>query len=197
MRSLRGAELVIASHNRGKIAEFSRLLAPLAVKLVAAADLGLPEPVEDGATFSANAEIKARAIARASGKIALADDSGLAVSALGGEPGIHSARWAGPERDFGFAMRKVEDALAGQSDRDAKFITVLALCWPDGACEFFTGEVAGQLIWPPCGEGGFGYDPIFVPDGGNRTFAEMTADEKARFSHRGKACGAFVKRYMA
>jgi XTP/dITP diphosphohydrolase len=186
-RHFDGGRLVIASHNPGKIREIDALLGPLGVTVVCAADLGLPEPEETGATFSANAEIKARAAADGSGLPALADDSGLAVAALGGDPGIFSARWAGPDKDFAVAMRRVEDALAGEPDRRAHIACALALCWPDGPCEIFEGAVHGRLIWPPRGSRGFGYDPMFVPEDHDITFGEMDPQHKHRISHRADA----------
>src|SRR6266568_9128413 len=152
-----GERLVIASHNPGKIDEIAALLGPFGVETIGAAALGLPEPEETGASFEDNAELKARAAAEATRLPALADDSGLVVPALGGDPGIYSARWAGPEKDFSLAMRRVEEALAGKSDRRAFFVAVLALAWPDGHLEGFRGEAHGTLIWPPRGERGFGY----------------------------------------
>ncbi len=189
-RRFDGGRLVIASHNPGKIREIDALLGPLGVTVVSAGDLGLPEPEETGATFAANAEIKARAAADGSGLPALADDSGLAVAALGGDPGIFSARWAGPDKDFAVAMRRVEDALAGEPDRRAHFVCALALCWPDGPdgpCEIFEGAVHGRLIWPPRGSRGFGYDPMFVPEDHDITFGEMDPAHKHRISHRADA----------
>lgn len=187
-----GAKLVIATHNRGKIPEFAALLAPLALNLVSAGELGLPEPEETGDSFTANALLKARAAAAASGCVALADDSGLAVTALDGAPGIYSARWAGPQKDFAGAMQRIETLLAGQDDRSAAFVSVLALCWPDGAEQTFEGKVSGQLIWPPRGDHGFGYDPMFRPDGEKLTFAEMPAVQKNSLSHRARACTALL-----
>jgi len=186
-RRFAGGSLVIASHNPGKVREIGDLLAPYGVAVVAAADLGLAEPAETGATFAANAELKARAAATAAGLPALADDSGLAVAALGGEPGIHSARWAGPERDFRRAMERVEEALGDTADRSARFVCALALCWPDGHCETVEGTVEGRLAWPPRGTRGFGYDPVFVPDGLDVTFGEMEPAAKHRISHRADA----------
>ncbi|RMF11959.1 MAG: non-canonical purine NTP pyrophosphatase, partial [Alphaproteobacteria bacterium] len=164
-RRLEGPRLVIASHNPGKVREIADLLAPYGIAVAVAAELGLDEPEETGTSFAENAAIKALAAARASGLPALADDSGLAVAALDGEPGIHSARWAGEGRDFGLAMKKVRDALEARKadDRSAAFICALALAWPDGHVEIFEGRVAGEIVWPPRGERGFGYDPIFVP----------------------------------
>jgi len=186
-RRFAAPRLVIASHNRGKVREIGALLAPHGVAVVSAETLGLAEPEETGATFEANAELKARAAAVAAGEPALADDSGLAVAALDGAPGIHSARWAGPAKDFRLAMRRVEDELAGKADRRAHFVAVLALAWPDGHVETFRGEVHGRLVWPPRGERGFGYDPIFVPEGRSLTFGEIDPAEKHRISHRADA----------
>jgi XTP/dITP diphosphohydrolase len=186
-RHFTGGRLVIASHNRGKVREIAELLAPFGADVVSAGDLGLDEPEETGLTFVANAELKARAAATASGLPALSDDSGLVVPALGGAPGIHSARWGGEGRDFGLAMRKVEEALAGKSDRRAHFVCALSLCWPDGTCDTFEGTVHGTLVWPPRGERGFGYDPIFVPEGHAVTFGEMDPAAKHAISHRADA----------
>ncbi|CCQ75656.1 RdgB/HAM1 family non-canonical purine NTP pyrophosphatase [Magnetospira sp. QH-2] len=180
-------KLVIASHNRGKVREIAELLAPFSVQVISAGELDLPEPVEDAETFIGNADIKARAAALASGLPALSDDSGLAVEALGGQPGIYSARWAGPTKDFTIAMEKVEAELAGQDDRRAHFVCALVLCWPDGHAESFQGEVHGDLTWPPRGEKGFGYDPVFIPTGHAVTFAEMEPTEKHAMSHRADA----------
>jgi XTP/dITP diphosphohydrolase len=182
-------KLVIASHNKGKVAEIRDLLQPLAVSVVSAAELDLEEPEETGSTFVANAELKARAAAGASGLPALADDSGLVVEALGGDPGIFSARWAGPQRDFRVAMERVERELTakGNGDRRAHFTAVLSLCWSDGHCESFEGRVSGTLTWPPRGARGFGYDPIFIPNGRDITFGEMDPAEKHTISHRADA----------
>jgi XTP/dITP diphosphohydrolase len=179
--------LVIATHNQGKLAEIADLLRSFHVDVVGAGMLGLPEPEETGASFEANASLKARAAAAASGLPALADDSGLVVPALGGEPGIYSARWAGPGHDFALAMRTVEDRLRGKHDRRAHFVAALALAWPDGHAEVFRGEAHGVLIWPPRGSKGFGYDPMFLPDGYGRTFGELDPAEKHRISHRADA----------
>ncbi len=193
-RRFEGGKLVIASHNPGKVSEIVELLAPYGAEIVPAADLGLAEPEETGDTFAANAELKALAAAEAAGLPALADDSGLVVGALSGEPGIHSARWAGPDKDFQAAMQKVEEALKGQDDRGAHFTCVLALCWPDGHMETFEGTVMGTLVWPPRGNKGFGYDPIFVAARDSRgaaghdiTFGEMDPAEKHQISHRADA----------
>jgi XTP/dITP diphosphohydrolase len=186
-RAFTDKKLVIASHNPGKAREIADLLSPFGVEVVCAAALDLPEPVEDGDTFEANAAIKARAAAAASGRPALADDSGLVVEALGGEPGIHSARWAGPGKDFMAAMAQVEAGLEGQANRRAHFACVLALAWPDGHLETFEGRVDGSLVWPPRGEKGFGYDPIFLADGHDITFGEMEPAKKHTLSHRADA----------
>ena len=188
-RPFTGDRLVVASHNQGKVEEISALLAPFAIDTVSAARLGMAEPEETGDSFEANAALKARAAADVSGLPALADDSGLVVPALGGAPGIYSARWAGPAKDFRVAMRRVHRELGGR-DRSAIFVAVLALAWPDGGMELFRGEVLGSLVWPPRGELGFGYDPMFVPQGGVETFGEMEPAEKHKISHR--AC-AFAK----
>ena len=186
-RQFAGDVVVIASHNPGKVEEIAVLLSEFGIEARGAGELGLAEPTETGASFAANAILKARAAARASGQSALADDSGLEVAALAGRPGIHSARWAGRTRDFGAAMLKLHDVLGEAADRRARFVCALALCWPDGHREVFEGEVRGHLFWPPRGTRGFGYDPVFVPEGRTRTFAEMAPDEKRRISHRADA----------
>jgi len=192
MRKLQPGRLVIASHNQGKVREIRALLAPFGIEPVAASDLGLPEPEETGTTFAENALIKARASAEGSGIVALADDSGLCVDALGGEPGVYTADWAEtPQgRDWELAMRKVEDsmeALGSNVDRSARFVCTLALCWPDGETALFEGQISGHLTWPPRGELGFGYDPVFVPEGHDQTFAEIEPEEKHAISHRAEA----------
>jgi XTP/dITP diphosphohydrolase len=187
-----GDRLVIASHNRGKVEEISALLAPFGIDTVSAVSLGIAEPEETGDTFEANAALKAKAAAVASGLPAIADDSGLVVPALGGAPGIYSARWAGPVKDFRIAMQRVHRELADQ-DRSAWFVAVLALAWPGGDLELFRGEVAGNLVWPPRGERGFGYDPMFVPEGGVATFGEIDPAEKHRISHRARAFAKLVE----
>lgn len=187
MRRFEGGRLVIASHNAGKVREIGALLAPYNVETVSAGAYGVSEPEETGSTFIENAELKARHSALATGLPALADDSGLAVEALGGEPGIHSARWGGDQRDFALAMRKVEDALKGRTDRRAHFVCALSLGWPDGTCATFEGTVHGTVVWPPRGTRGFGYDPIFVATGRDITFGEMDPDEKHAISHRADA----------
>src|SRR5512144_1079065 len=179
--------LVIASYNRGKVREIGDLLRPFAVAVFAAGDLGMSEPEEIGETFIANAELKAAAAARGSGLPALADDSGLVVSALSGAPGVLSARWAGPGKDFRLAMRLVEEALAGIADRRAHFACALSLAWPDGHRETFEGFVHGRLVFPPRGGRGFGYDPIFIAGGRELTFGEIDPAEKHRISHRADA----------
>lgn len=186
-RRFGGGKLVIASHNQGKVREIDDLLAPFGAEVVSAATLGLPEPEETGASFVENAELKARAAAIASGLPALADDSGLAVTALGGAPGIFSARWAGPDKDFAAAMARINVELGGGADRSARFVCVLSLAWPDGHCDSFEGTVAGEIVWPPRGERGFGYDPIFCPVGASLTFAEIEPAAKHAISHRADA----------
>jgi XTP/dITP diphosphohydrolase len=193
-RRWQGGPLVIASHNQGKVAEIAALLAPYGAEVMSAAGLGLEEPEETGLTFIDNALLKARAAAQATGKPALADDSGLAVAALGGEPGLYSARWAGPRRDFALAMRKVEGQLRGHADRRAAFLCALALVWPDGHAETVEGRVDGNWVWPPRGEHGFGYDPAFQPDGHAETFGEMAPERKHEISHRADAFRQLVAR---
>jgi XTP/dITP diphosphohydrolase len=192
-----GDRLILASHNPGKIREISALLAPLSITVIPAGTIGLPEPEETGATFAENALIKASAAATAGHLPALADDSGLAVEALSGEPGVYSARWAGPARDFAMAMRALEEKLrtAGAiapERRRAEFICVLSLCLPGDWHQEFEGRVAGRLIWPPRGTLGFGYDPMFTPDGYDMTFGEMPPEAKHGISHR---AAAFRKLY--
>lgn len=187
---LEAGRLVIASHNPGKVREIADLLGPYGVKPVGAAQLGLPEPEEIGTTFAANSELKALAAADLSGLPALADDSGLCVDALHGEPGIFSARWSGENKDFSAAMRTVwekVEAAGPEAGRDAHFICALSLAWPDGHIETFEGRVDGTLVWPPRGEGGFGYDPIFLPTGEMHTFGEMEPTRKHALSHRAAA----------
>lgn len=197
-RRFEGGRLVIASHNAGKVREIDALLRPLGADVVSASTLGLDEPVEDGTSFIANAEIKARAAAHATGAVALADDSGLCVDALDGAPGIFSARWAGPEKDFAAAMEKIEAALQraaieGNPSRRAHFVCALSLCWPDGHCESVEGKVFGTLVWPMRGQRGFGYDPVFRPDGYEQTFGEMEPEAKHAISHRAAAFDLLVK----
>jgi XTP/dITP diphosphohydrolase len=197
MNRLGGQRLVIATHNRGKLREIEELVAPFDVSVVSAGALGLPEPEETGASFEANAELKARSAAAASGLPALADDSGLVVPALDGAPGIYSARWAGPTRDFSLAMAKVERELTGNADRRAYFVAVLALAWPDGAIETFRGEAHGSLVWPPRGRNGFGYDPMFMPEGETMTYGEMSPAEKNQTNHRARAFAKFKDACLA
>lgn len=190
IRKLAPGKLVIASHNQGKVREIRELLAPYGIEPVSAADLDLPEPEETGTTFVANAELKALQAADLSGLPALADDSGLCVEALGGEPGIFSARWAGPDKDFRLAMQLVEENIARtgpEPSRDAHFVCALALAWPDGHVEWFEGRVDGTLVWPPRGEHGFGYDAMFLPNGRDETFGEMDPAAKHAISHRADA----------
>lgn len=188
---------MIASHNAGKLTEIAELVAPFGVDAVSAGSLGLPEPEETGATFQANAELKALAAAEGAGLPALADDSGLAVPALGGAPGIHSARWAGRERDFARAMARVQEALGDSEDRSAYFVCALALAWPDGHRECFEGRVDGTLVWPPRGQRGFGYDPIFLAAGQSLTFGEMEPARKHAMSHRAQAFAKLVAACLA
>ncbi|MEM8837041.1 MAG: RdgB/HAM1 family non-canonical purine NTP pyrophosphatase [Pseudomonadota bacterium] len=209
-RRLTGGTLVVASHNQGKVREINDLIAPFGLEAKSASELDLPEPEETGTTYEANALLKAEAAAKATGLPSLSDDSGFAVDALDGDPGVYSARWAGPDKDFGRAMRNVEEKLeqAGATDPDARrarFIAVLCLAFPDGHHEMFRGEVEGLAVWPPRGDKGFGYDPMFLPDGHERTFGEMTADEKhgwkpafmgetvAPLSHRARAFKMFAE----
>jgi XTP/dITP diphosphohydrolase len=189
-----GGQLVIASHNEGKVREIGDLLAPFGAEVISAAMLGLPEPEETGLTFAANALLKAHAAAALSGLPALADDSGLAVAALDGAPGIYSARWAGPKKDFALAMQTIEEKMRGKSDRRAAFHCALALAWPDGHAEILEGRVEGILVWPPRGNQGFGYDPVFQADGQTLTFGEMAPDDKHAISHRAIAFQQLVAR---
>ena len=208
MRRLETKTIVVASHNAGKIAEIRDLIGPLGFEARSAADLAFAEPDETGTTFEENAAIKALASAQAAGIPALSDDSGLIVDALGGAPGVYTANWAEREdgsRDFAMAMQKVEHALrekgAPGDERTARFVSVLCLAWPDGHTEFFRGEVEGKVVWPPRGTQGFGYDPVFQPEGHERTFGEMSADEKhgwkpgeaEALSHRSRAFKRFVE----
>ena len=186
-RRFSGGKLVIASHNPGKLREIAELLEPYALEVQAADELGLKAPQETGATFIANAELKARAAARASELPALADDSGLVVPALDGAPGINSARWAGRKRDFAQAMARLEQAMRGKDDRSAHFVAALSLAWPDGHVESFEGYAYGTLTFPPRGEKGFGYDPVFQPDGYQVSYGEMEPAAKHAISHRADA----------
>ncbi len=194
--------IVIATHNPGKLREMRELLAPFGIEAQSAGELGLAEPEETGTTFAANAALKAMAAAKATGKPAFADDSGLVVDALDGEPGIHSARWAGPDKDFRGAMNTIQTLLVERGAttperRRAHFIAALCLAWPDGHIEEFEGRIDGVVTWPPRGDAGFGYDPLFLPDGFQRTFGEMSAEEKHGLPPKGKGLShrarAFVK----
>jgi XTP/dITP diphosphohydrolase len=181
------AKLIFATHNPGKLREISALLAPHGVVVVSAADIGLPEPDETEDSFAGNARLKALAAARASGLPALADDSGFCMAALGGAPGVVSARWAGPDKDFAAAMARVQREVGDAADRRAWFVCALSLAWPDGHAETFYARAEGSMVWPPRGVRGFGYDPIFVPTGGTLTYGEMEPDEKHAVSHRARA----------
>jgi XTP/dITP diphosphohydrolase len=207
---LPGSRLVVATHNDGKLREFRELLKPFGLDLTSAGELGLPEPEETGTTFAENARIKAEAAAKASGLPALADDSGLAVLALWGAPGIYSARWAGPKKDFGLAMQRIQDELHARGavepqQRRAAFVAALCLARPGDECDEVEGFVLGTLVWPPRGTAGFGYDPMFLPEGHERTFGEMSADEKHGvdweaghgLSHRARAFIALAGRCFA
>jgi XTP/dITP diphosphohydrolase len=187
-----GARLVLASHNPGKLAELTDLLRPLGVAVISAGALGLPEPPEDAPDFVGNARIKALAAARASGLPALADDSGFCVAALNGAPGVYSARWAGADKDFSPAMARVQREMAGAADRRAWFVAALCLAWPDSHTETFLGRVDGQATWPPRGDKGFGYDPMFLPGGTGKTFGELDPAEKHAVSHRARAFAQFM-----
>ena len=203
MRKLEGKRLVVASHNKGKLVEIAEMIAPFGMEARSAADYGLPEPEETGTTFEENAYLKAFAAAAATGLPALADDSGLEVDALGGAPGVYTADWAtlaDGSRDFMHAMKLTEEKLqaAGATEPDergGRFVSVLCLAWPDGHAEYFRGEAEGTLIWPPRGEKGFGYDPVFLPEGQDRTFGEMEPAEKhgldAPLSHRARSFALF------
>ncbi len=189
MRLPRGSQLVVASHNEGKVREIKALLGPHGIVPVSAGSLGLPEPEETATTFAGNAELKARASAQGSGHAALADDSGLCVDALGGDPGIYSARWAGPTKDFAIAMTRIENELKakGLTTSTAKFVCALSLALPSGEIQTFEGEVHGTLTFPPRGDHGFGYDPIFIADGMDQTFAQIDPAQKHAMSHRARA----------
>ena len=191
-RSFTEPKLVLATHNPGKVVEIAALLEPFGVEVVSAGELGLPEPEETEATFEGNARLKAHAAARAANLPALSDDSGLAVSSLDGAPGIYSARWAGPGKDFSVAMARVETELGDNPDRSAHFVCALTLAWPDGHDETFVGTVHGALTFPPRGERGFGYDPIFIAEGHTQTFGEMDPAQKHAMSHRADAFSQLV-----
>src|SRR5947208_2119223 len=194
-------KLVIATHNPGKLAEMRELLAPHGVEAVAAGELGLGEPDENGKTFSANAKIKALAAAKSAQLPAFADDSGLVVDALGGAPGIHSARWAGPNKDFHAAMQKIEGLLreqgaASEADRRAHFVCALCLAWPDGHAEEFEARVDGTLVWRSRGQRGFAYDPMLRPDGFALTFGEMTSEDKHGLPPKGRALSHRARAFL-
>lgn len=192
---------MIATHNAGKLAEMRDLLAPYGIDAVSAAELGLTEPEETGTSFSANARIKAVAAARAASLPAFADDSGLVVDALDGAPGIHSARWAGPDRDFAAAMEEIDRQLVGRGAttpeaRRAHFMSALCVAWPDGHAEEFEGRVDGTIVYPPRGNKGFGYDPVFLPDGFGRTFGEMPSEEKHGLPPRGRGLSHRARAFL-
>jgi len=198
-RIVEPGDIVAATHNPGKVRELRELLEPLGFSPVSAGELGLPEPEETETTFRGNAELKARAAALASGRLALADDSGLEVPSIGGDPGVYSARWAGPGKDFRMAMEAVRDRIIAAGGRmedgpEARFVCVLSLAWPDGAVESYPGEISGRLVWPPRGELGFGYDPFFVADGQTETFGEMEPARKHAISHRARAFALLRRR---
>jgi XTP/dITP diphosphohydrolase len=193
--------LVIATHNPGKLAEMRELLAPYGIDAISAGELGLPEPDENGMTFRDNARIKAEAAAKASGLPAFSDDSGLCVDALGGVPGIHSARWAGPDKNFQAAMETVEQKLreagaTSPAQRTAHFVSALCVAWPDGHVEEFEARVDGTIVWPPRGDKGFGYDPIFLPDGHARTFGEMPSEEKHGLPPKGRGLSHRARAFL-
>ena len=194
----RGTRLVVASHNAGKVREINALIAPYGLEAVSARALGLAEPDETGTMFASNARIKSRAAAAASGLPALADDSGICIDALDGAPGIFSARWGGAAKDFKAAMHRVQRELEVRaarlpSERSAHFVSALSLSWPDGEDQIFEGRAYGEVVWPPRGDRGFGYDPMFLPDGYDLTFGEMDAETKDKISHRARAFEKFMK----
>ncbi len=194
-------KLVIATHNPGKLREMQELLSAFGVEAISAADLGLQEPEETGTTFAENARIKAQAAAMAAQRPAFADDSGLVVDALGGQPGIHSARWAGPDRDFAAAMTSIDALLRERGAlepalREAHFISALCVAWPDGHLEEFEGRIDGTLVWPPRGTQGFGYDPMFLPAGHDRTFGEMSPEEKHGLPPRGRGLSHRARAFL-
>ncbi len=188
-----GSKIVLASHNKGKLAELADLLRPYQVEIVSAGTLGLPEPEETAPDFAGNARIKALAAAKASGLPAFSDNSGFCAAALGGEPGVLSARWGGPEKDFAKAMALVNERVGDSADRRAWFVAALCLAWPDDHTETFVGRVDGTMVWPPRGDKGFGYDPMFVAEGRTQTFGEMEPDAKHAISHRARAFAQVMK----
>jgi len=179
--------LFVASHNQGKVFEIKDLLTPLDIKVSEISEINSIPPDENGSSFIENAIIKALSSARLSNSVSIADDSGLAINALNGEPGIHSSRWAGHERNFALAINKIAEKLSNTKDMSAKFVCALCLAWPDGHCESFQGEINGSLTFPPKGSNGFGYDPIFIPDGYNLTFGQLDPSKKKAISHRALA----------
>jgi XTP/dITP diphosphohydrolase len=200
-RSLRGQRVLIATHNKGKLEEFREILAPFDVEVVSAGEMHLAEPEETETTFEGNARIKAKAASAASCLITIADDSGLSVDALDGAPGVYTANWAGPNRDWMLAMRNVEEKLRSKGavrpdERSASFNATLCVLWPDGEERFYVGRAPGHLTWPPRGALGHGYDPVFVPQGETRTFAELSHDEKNAISHRGRAVALMLQDLM-
>ncbi len=184
--------LVLASHNKGKLKEFDTLLKGLVGEVKSAGDLGFIEPPETGTTFLENATMKAVTAMKACGLPCLSDDSGLSVNALDGAPGVYSADWAGPDKNFKMAMETVHTKMGNDADRSAYFTSVLVLAYPDGRTEVFEGRVNGQIVWPPRGVAGFGYDPMFVPDNNGKSFGEMSAEEKHAVSHRARAVEKFI-----
>jgi XTP/dITP diphosphohydrolase len=193
----RGSRLVLASHNQGKLAEFLALLAPFGVSVLSAGELGLAEPEETAPDFIGNARLKARAAASASGLPALADDSGFCVAALGGAPGVVSARWAGPTKDFLGAMQRVQRECGAHPDRRAWFVCALCLAWPDGETASFLGRAEGRLVWPPRGDRGFGYDPMFAPFGSTLSYGDMAPEMKNATSHRARAMAQLAAACLA
>ena len=188
--------LVIASHNQGKVSEINELFETYEINLIPVSNFKLKEPVENGISFRENALIKARAASKQTGYIAIGDDSGLCINALNGNPGIFSARWAGPKKDFELAINRVKTALKGKTDNAAQFICGLALVWPDGHEDYFEGNVEGIIKFPPKGKNGFGYDPIFYPNGYNKTFSEFSLIEKNKITHRTKAFLKLASKYL-
>lgn len=197
-KKINDQQLIIASHNKGKVKEISDLLSEYSLRVSSSEDYGMAEPEENGSSFEENALIKAVETSRYCGLVALSDDSGLCVNALGGEPGIYSARWAGPKKDFLKASKDIQKRLTelGSSDYSAYFICALAICWPDGKNKVFEGRINGTLTFPPRGKFGFGYDPIFIPEGHDKTFAEMDPIYKHKISHRSKAFELFSKELL-
>jgi len=183
-RKFKERALCVASHNQGKVSEIKELLAPLEIKVSEISKINSIPPDENGSSFIENAMIKALSSAKLSNSVSIADDSGLAIHALNGKPGIYSSRWAGPKQNFTLAINKISEKLSSTKDMRAKFICALCLAWPDGHCESFQGEINGKLAFPPKGENGFGYDPIFIPDGYNLTFGQLEPNEKKAISHR-------------